>query len=159
MERLTIQVGGYEANCSILSADGRAFVVDPGSEGDRIVELLAKKGLEPAAILLTHAHFDHISGIPALQKAFPGIPVYVHPGDVPMFGHPLNQAGGEYAPIGRPSGVRDVETLAELLPGVGVIHTHIAERTARAYPRRGDGSDADYEEFFRRLIKEWILRL
>lgn len=35
--------------------------------------------------------------------------------------------------------------------GIGVIHAHIAERLKRSYPRQGDGSDADYAEFFRRL--------
>lgn len=123
MERLTIEVGSYEVNCSILSDAGRAWIVDPGSEGERIVGLLAKKGLVPAAILLTHAHFDHISGIPALQKAFPGLPVYVHPGDVPMFGHPFNQMGGEYASIGVPANIRDVADLPAALPGVQVLHT------------------------------------
>ena len=110
-------------NCSILSDAGQAWIVDPGSEGERIVGLLAKKGLVPAAILLTHAHFDHISGIPALQKAFPERPVYVHPGDVPMFGHPFNQMGGEYASIGVPANVRDVADLPAALPGVQVLHT------------------------------------
>ena len=110
-------------NCSILSDVGQAWIVDPGSEGERIVGLLAKKGLVPAAILLTHAHFDHISGIPALQKAFPELPVYVHPGDVPMFGHPFNQMGGEYASIGVPANVRDVADLPAALPGVQVLHT------------------------------------
>ena len=123
MERLTIEVGSYEVNCSILSDAGQAWIVDPGSEGERIVGLLAKKGLVPAAILLTHAHFDHISGIPALQKAFPELPVYVHPGDVPMFGHPFNQMGGEYASIGVPANVRDVADLPAALPGVQVLHT------------------------------------
>ena len=123
MERLTIEVRSYEVNCSILSDVGQAWIVDPGSEGERIVGLLAKKGLVPAAILLTHAHFDHISGIPALQKAFPELPVYVHPSDVPMFGHPFNQMGGEYASIGVPANVRDVADLPAALPGVQVLHT------------------------------------
>ena len=75
MERLTIQVGGFEVNCSILSENGKAWIVDPGQEADRIIDLLTKKGLEPAAILLTHAHFDHISGIPGLIEKFPDRPV------------------------------------------------------------------------------------
>ena len=35
--------------------------------------------------------------------------------------------------------------------GIGVFHTHIAERVNRRYPKKGDGSDGDYAEFFRRL--------
>ena len=123
MERLTIEVGSYEVNCSILSADGRAWIVDPGQEGARILALLAQKGLEPAGILLTHAHFDHISAIPALQAAHPELPVYIHPADTPMFGHPLNQCGAEYPSTGTPKGVRDVNDLPAALPGLQVLHT------------------------------------
>lgn len=123
MERLTIEVGSYEVNCSILGDAGRAWIVDPGQEGARILALLAQKGLEPAGILLTHAHFDHISAIPALQAAHPELPVYVHPADTPMFGHPLNQCGAEYPSIGTPRNLRDATTLADDLPGAAVIHT------------------------------------
>ncbi len=121
MERLTIEVGSYGVNCSILSREGLAWIVDPGHEGARIRELLAKKGLEPAAVLLTHAHFDHITGVADLQAAFPGLPVYVHPADRPMFGHPFNQMPPEYPSIGIPKNLKDATDLA--LPGGKVIHT------------------------------------
>ena len=80
MERLTIQVGGFEVNCSILSENGKAWIVDPGQEPGRIIDLLAKKGLEPAAILLTHGHFDHIGGVEEVRKAT-GAEVYIHTDD------------------------------------------------------------------------------
>lgn len=111
MERLTIQVGSYEVNCSIISENGKAWIVDPGQEGARIASLLEKKGLVPEAVLLTHAHFDHITGIAELQKLFPGLPVFVHKADTVMFGHPFNQMPGEYASIGVPSDIRDVNEL------------------------------------------------
>ena len=100
MERQTIQVGGFEVNCSILSENGKAWIVDPGQEGERLVRLLAEKRLTPAAILLTHAHFDHIGGIPALRQAFPELPVYVHENDKAVISHPLNQLPPEYPPVG-----------------------------------------------------------
>ena len=123
MERLTIEVGSYGVNCSILAVDGKAYVVDPGQEGERILALLAKKGLVPAAVLLTHAHFDHITAIADLQRAVPDLPVFVHPADRPMFGHPFNQLAGEYASIGVPAHLRDTDDLAGELPGVAVLHT------------------------------------
>ena len=101
MERLTLQVGSFDVNCTILSDSGRAWIVDPGQEADRLVSLLKKKGLTPAAVLLTHAHFDHIGAVPGLQKAFPGLPVFVHEKDVPMIGHPLNQLPPDYPPVKR----------------------------------------------------------
>ena len=122
MERLTIQVGGFEVNCSILSENGRAWIVDPGQEAERIIDLLAKKGLEPAAILLTHAHFDHISGIPGLLKKFPDLPVSVHEKDMPMFGHPLNQLPPEYPSFAKPHNLKTLDKL-EGLEGLEIIET------------------------------------
>ena len=122
MERLTIQVGGFEVNCSILSENGKTWIVDPGQEADRIIDLLAKKGLEPAAILLTHGHFDHISGIPGLLKKFPDLPVYVHEKDMQMFGHPLNQLPPEYTSFAKPHNLVSLDKL-EGLEGLEILET------------------------------------
>ena len=105
MERTTVQVGGFEVNCSILSENGKAWIVDPGQEGARIAGLLRERQLAPAAILLTHAHFDHIGGIPALRQAFPGLPVYVHENDKAVIGHPMNRLPPEYPPVGKIGGL------------------------------------------------------
>ena len=123
MERLAIQVGPYEVNCSILDIGGKAWIVDPGQEAERIAGLLGKKGLEPAAILLTHAHFDHIGGVPGLQRAFPGIPVYIGEKDVAVLTHPMNQMPPDYPPVGKLANLRHAETLAGNLPGVETIAT------------------------------------
>ena len=112
MERMTIQVGPYEVNCSLICADGRAWIVDPGADADGICVALARKKLVPAAILLTHAHFDHIGAVPALQTRFHDLPIYVHPKDAPVIAHPLNQNPPDYPPVPMPSNVRDARTLA-----------------------------------------------
>ena len=122
MERLTIQVGGFEVNCSILSENGKAWIVDPGQEPERIVDTLAKKGLEPAAILLTHAHFDHISAIPGLLAKFPDLPIYIHEKDAPMFGHPLNQLPPEYPSFAKPKTLANLNAL-DSLEGLEILET------------------------------------
>ena len=113
MERTTIQVGGFEVNCSILSDGDKAWIVDPGQEGERMVELLAERKLRPSAILLTHAHFDHIGGIPALQTVFPGLPVYVGSADRKIIGHPLNQLPPDYPEVKDVKDIRDAKCLKE----------------------------------------------
>ncbi|MFQ9736455.1 MAG: MBL fold metallo-hydrolase [Christensenellaceae bacterium] len=58
---------GFAANSYILTEDGKnAVVVDPAQP--RIEDELEKRGLRPAFVLLTHAHFDHVGGVSALQK-------------------------------------------------------------------------------------------
>lgn len=112
MERFTIQVGTFEVNCSILDLNGKAWIVDPGSEAERIVATIKRKGMIPEAILLTHAHFDHICGIPGVLAEYPDIPVYVGDNDMNMFGHPFNQLQPEYPLIAKPTKLLPVTDLS-----------------------------------------------
>lgn len=113
MERLTIQVGTFDVNCTILSSGGKAWIVDPGREGARIAQLLQQRSLEPAGILLTHGHFDHIGAIGELQEKWPALPVYVHPADVPVLTHPLNCFPPDYPAIEAPKNIADARSLPE----------------------------------------------
>lgn len=70
-------VGVAQANCYILSLENQAIVVDPGDEAVKIITYLETKKLKPAAILLTHGHFDHIGALEVVQSKY-NIPVYVH---------------------------------------------------------------------------------
>jgi hydroxyacylglutathione hydrolase len=50
-------------------------VVDPGDETP-VLELLQREGLELAAILITHKHWDHAGGVGELLERWPGAEVY-----------------------------------------------------------------------------------
>ena len=52
------------------------MVIDPAADGERIFEVLTSRGLRVSAILLTHAHFDHIGGVAKL-KSLSGAKVYL----------------------------------------------------------------------------------
>ena len=64
-------VGPVQENCHIARRDGatEAIVVDPGDEAPRLLEAIDALGLEVAAILLTHTHFDHVGAVAPLARA------------------------------------------------------------------------------------------
>ncbi len=119
MNRTTIQVGTFEVNCSILSENGKAVVVDPGSEATRIRAELKKQNLDLAAVLLTHAHFDHIGAIPGLRRAFPSLPIFVSEADAKIIDHPFNQYPPDYPPVGEVKDLRDTRDLRDFLASIG----------------------------------------
>lgn len=120
--RKTVQVGPYEVNCSILNIGGEAWIVDPGSEAERIVALCRKANLAPKAILVTHAHFDHIGGLPALSASFPDLPIYIGKTDMDVIDHPMNNMPPEYPGIEKPKNLVDAKSL-ESAGGLKVIDT------------------------------------
>jgi len=71
----TVVVGILDTNCYILGCTKtkRAVIVDPGAEPDKIKAVIKQAGLKAEAIILTHAHFDHIGGLEGFN-----LPVYVH---------------------------------------------------------------------------------
>lgn len=79
LEMQSMVLGMVGTNCYLLiNKDmNEAVIFDPGDEGERIIRYLEREGVTPAAILLTHGHFDHIMGVPALVEHY-HIPVYAH---------------------------------------------------------------------------------
>jgi glyoxylase-like metal-dependent hydrolase (beta-lactamase superfamily II) len=79
-------VGAFEENCYLLADDdtGRAVLIDPGDEGDRILDMVAAAHVTLDAIWLTHAHVDHIGAVAAVKRRF-DVPVYLHPLDLPYY--------------------------------------------------------------------------
>jgi len=78
MDVRMLTVGPLQENCFIASGSGtgRAVVVDPGEEAERILATVADAGLTVEAVLLTHTHFDHVGAVAAVARAT-GAPVYV----------------------------------------------------------------------------------
>lgn len=76
------RVGMIQTNCYFMinRETGKGFVVDPGDEGDVLARRITSEGFEAEAILLTHAHFDHIMGVEELRKKT-GAKVYLHTTD------------------------------------------------------------------------------
>jgi len=68
-----------------------AVVIDPGAQADSIGALLEVEGLSLHAILLTHAHLDHVSGVAHLATRTQA-PIYLHPADAVLYENVAHQA-------------------------------------------------------------------
>lgn len=77
-----LPVGMLQCNCSIFGDEQtrEAIVIDPGDEIDRILAVLNKHGLKVKAIVITHAHIDHVLGAHRL-RALTNAPVYMNEND------------------------------------------------------------------------------
>ena len=82
-------VGTMQTNCYLLTntETNETLIVDPGADGDRIAAYLLQEKMRPVGILLTRGHFDHISGVKALQDAF-RLPVYAAEAEEALLGEP-----------------------------------------------------------------------
>lgn len=73
----SMSLGPLGTNCYIVSKGQRSLIIDPGGEASKVIDYLTDKGLSAEAILLTHAHFDHIGAVEDLRKHYE-IDVYLH---------------------------------------------------------------------------------
>lgn len=64
---------------------GTVVIIDPAGEAQRIRETLDRLGT-PAAILLTHAHYDHLAALGEIQQHY-SLPVYCGKGDERLFAY------------------------------------------------------------------------
>jgi glyoxylase-like metal-dependent hydrolase (beta-lactamase superfamily II) len=89
----TITVGAFQENCYLVVDDrsNRSVIVDPGSEGERLVEEIERTGATLDAIWITHAHVDHVGAIASVKRKW-DVPIYLHPLDLRLYQAASRQA-------------------------------------------------------------------
>jgi hydroxyacylglutathione hydrolase len=89
----TLRVGMLQCNCSIFGDEQskEAIVIDPGDNIEEILAVLQRHSLRLTAIVITHAHIDHIGGAAKL-KAATGAPVLMNANDQELYDHLDEQA-------------------------------------------------------------------
>ena len=91
-ERMEIRccvVGNGATNCYLAKnkESGEAFIIDPGANGQKILNALQEMGGKAVAILLTHGHYDHILAVNGLKQTL-GVPVYASASEVELLQDP-----------------------------------------------------------------------
>lgn len=82
----SLTVGPFQSNCHIVAcADtGEAVIFDAGAEAPRILETVRSMQVMVKAVVNTHAHIDHVSGVADVVEAL-GVPVFMHRDDLPLY--------------------------------------------------------------------------
>ena len=120
--------GPIGTNCYLLINEKtkEAVIVDPASCPDYMMNYIKTEEIKLKAVLLTHAHFDHIMGIDDVLNKYGKMPVYVHEADKPMLEDPQQNmtmsCGFPYAYKGAQA-VQDGQVLSLIGYEIKVLHT------------------------------------
>lgn len=90
--------GPLLANCYVIAPgeDSECVVIDPGQRAVAgLREILERHRLRPAAVLLTHGHFDHVASAAVVSAEY-GTDTYIGAGDVGMLDDPLAALSAEF---------------------------------------------------------------
>jgi hydroxyacylglutathione hydrolase len=89
----TLQVGPLMVNCYIVGDEHtrEVVVIDPGGDVRRIYDTLTQARSRVLAIVLTHAHFDHVLGVAGLKQET-GAPLLLGEEEAPTLASAKGQA-------------------------------------------------------------------
>lgn len=96
----TLTVGPLQVNCYLIGCaeTKKALIIDPGDEGQRILDALQKEGWQLQMVVNTHGHFDHV-GANSLVLEQTGVELCMHRDDLPL----LKVAARQAASYGLPA--------------------------------------------------------
>lgn len=88
-------VGEVQTNCyfAVNKETKEMFVVDPGDSAKMLADRIRERGYQPAAILLTHGHFDHAKGAQELSELL-GVKIYAHEAERETLEDPRRNVSG-----------------------------------------------------------------
>lgn len=92
-------LGPVQANCYLVVENHKALLIDPGDVYPELDSILKENDCTLQAIVLTHAHFDHIGGVDFIVHQF-GVDVYLNPKEFDFLKDPeLNSSQAFYMDV------------------------------------------------------------
>jgi glyoxylase-like metal-dependent hydrolase (beta-lactamase superfamily II) len=96
-------VGPFQENTYLVvdPSAREAVLVDPGDEGDRLLDMVRRSGAALTAIWITHGHLDHVGAINAVRRVH-DVPVFLHPLDRVVYDRAAESAAAYGLPFEQP---------------------------------------------------------
>jgi len=108
MDIKTLPLGILETNCYILNDGTGVLIIDPSGESDVIKQEIDGIGLPVEAILLTHAHYDHIGALDEIARTY-DVNTWVGAEETDWLSDPGKNGSGKYANMGIEAVSADVQ--------------------------------------------------
>jgi hydroxyacylglutathione hydrolase len=124
----TFTLGPLQTNCYVVTAGtSDCWIVDASFNPAPLLQHLVRERLVAQALILTHAHVDHIAGIPDVRREYPRLPILIHEAEKDWPGDPvLNLSammGMDVSVAGPDRLLTDGETLTLAGSAWRVLHT------------------------------------
>ncbi|MGV3488844.1 MAG: MBL fold metallo-hydrolase [Tuberibacillus sp.] len=112
MKWTQLPLGAIQTNAYIIEDENKnALIIDPGDEFHVIKACVEENDLKPLAVLLTHAHFDHIGALDDVRSEWQ-IPAYLHKNEADWLTDPQKN-GSKHFPIIEDLVLRPAEKIIE----------------------------------------------
>lgn len=86
----TFTLGPFQTNCYVVTSGGPGcWIIDASFTPGPLVDHIRREKLTPEALILTHAHVDHIAGVAEVRRAFPKLPILIHEAEREWLSDPM----------------------------------------------------------------------
>lgn len=118
-------LGPFETNCYLVREEGEdgCLIVDAGFDPGEMIRRVRQLDLSPRALLLTHAHADHIGGVAELRGEWPDLPILIHEAEREFLLNPhANLSAGMGVPVTAPAATGLLTEGEDVTLGPGRFH-------------------------------------
>ena len=108
-----VVTGMVATNCYtfINEETKEAIFIDVSGNVDTLTRVVKNENLTPKAILLTHAHFDHMDAVEGIRKEYPDIEVIIGENDAPLLEDPMSNLSLAFT--GTPISIKADKTVSD----------------------------------------------
>ncbi|UDI78180.1 MBL fold metallo-hydrolase [Staphylococcus taiwanensis] len=96
-----LTLGLVDTNAYFIEDDNSVLLIDPAGEADKIIKKLNQINKPLKAILLTHAHFDHIGALDEILQKY-NVPLFMHKEEFDFLTDPNKNGSAKFQQYGMP---------------------------------------------------------